>query len=116
VDVDLVVFNVTVTDGKGRPVSGLRATDFHIDEEGRGQDVALFDASDVPASVGLIVDNSGSMIDKRAEVINAALTFVAATGGEAILAVHRSRAAAVRRRDRGIWWHHAAVPVVEVHP
>jgi VWFA-related protein len=79
VDVDLVVFNVTVTDRKGRPVSGLRATDFHIDEEGRGQDVALFDASDVPASVGLIVDNSGSMIDKRAEVINAALTFVAAS-------------------------------------
>jgi Ca-activated chloride channel family protein len=79
VDVNLVVFNVAVTDGKGRPVSGLRATDFHIDEEGRGQDVALFDASDVPASVGLIVDNSGSMIDKRAEVIDAALTFVAAS-------------------------------------
>ena len=30
VDVDLVVFNVTVTDGKGRHVSGLKASDFHI--------------------------------------------------------------------------------------
>lgn len=79
VDVDLVVFNVTVTDSKGRPVSGLRATDFHIDEDGGAQDIALFDASDVPASVGLIVDGSGSMIDKRTEVINAALAFVSAS-------------------------------------
>ena len=79
VDVDLVVFNVTVTDRKGRSVPGLRRSDFQINEEGRGQDVALFDASDVPASVGLIVDNSGSMADKRAEVIQAALAFVAAS-------------------------------------
>jgi len=77
VDVDLVVFNVTVTDRKGRSVAGLRPTDFHIDEAGRAQDVALFDAADVPASVGLIVDNSGSMTDKRSEVVNAALAFVA---------------------------------------
>jgi len=79
VDVDLVVFNVTVTDRRGRSVTGLQGSDFQIDEEGRAQDVALFDATDVPASVGLIVDNSGSMADKRAEVIGAALAFVAAS-------------------------------------
>jgi Ca-activated chloride channel homolog len=79
VDVDLVVFNVTVTDGKGRAISGLQATDFRITEEGRDQMVAFFDAADVPASIGLIVDNSGSMADKRAEVIDAALAFVAAS-------------------------------------
>ena len=79
VDVNLVVFNVTVTDSKGRAISGLRATDFRISEEGRDQMVAFFDAADVPASVGLIVDNSGSMADKRAEVIDAALAFVAAS-------------------------------------
>ena len=79
VDVNLVVFNVTVTDRKGRPVAGLQRSDFQIDEEGRAQVVALFDATDVPASVGLIVDNSGSMADKRAEVIGAALAFVAAS-------------------------------------
>jgi len=73
------VVNVTVTDGKGRPVSGLQAGDFHIVEDNRNQDVALFDAADVPAIVGLIVDNSGSMIDKRAEVVTAALAFVAAS-------------------------------------
>ena len=79
VDVDLVVFNVTVTDRKGRAIAGLRATDFRIDEEGRDQVVAFFDAADVPANIGLIVDNSGSMADKRAEVIDAALAFVAAS-------------------------------------
>ena len=79
VDVDLVVFNVTVTDGKGRHVSGLQASDFHIPEENRLQDITLFNAEDVPASVGLIIDNSGSMSDKRADVAKAALAFVDAS-------------------------------------
>src|SRR6185503_18914597 len=79
VDVDLVVFNVTVTDRRGRSIPDLQRTDFHIDEDGRAQDVALFDANDVPASVGLIVDNSGSMADKRADVVGPALACVAAS-------------------------------------
>ncbi len=79
VDVDLVVFTVTVTDGKGRPVAGLQRGDFQVAEEGQAQPVVLFDARDVPASVGLIVDNSGSMADKRGDVIRAALAFVAAS-------------------------------------
>ena len=79
VDVDLVVFNVTVSDGKGRHVSGLKASDFHVEEENRLQDIKLFNAEDVPASVGLIIDNSGSMHDKRADVIQAALAFAEAS-------------------------------------
>jgi Ca-activated chloride channel homolog len=82
VDVDLVVFNVTVTDGKGRQVSGLKAGDFRVFEEGRLQDVKLFHAEDTPASVGLIIDNSGSMREKRADVAKAALTFVTASNPE----------------------------------
>jgi VWFA-related protein len=82
VDVDLVVFNVTVTDGKGRQVSGLKANDFHILEENRPQDIKLFNADDVPASVGLIIDNSGSMRDKSADVAQAALTFAGASNPE----------------------------------
>jgi VWFA-related protein len=82
VDVDLVVFNVTVTDGKGRHVSGLKASDFHVYEENRLQDIKLFHAEDVPASVGLIIDNSGSMINKRADVIKAARAFADASNSE----------------------------------
>jgi Ca-activated chloride channel family protein len=82
VDVDLVVFNVTVTDGKGRHVSGLKAGDFHIYEENHLQDIALFNAENVPASVGLVVDNSGSMRDKRAAIAKAALAFASARNSE----------------------------------
>lgn len=82
VDVDLVVFNVTVTDGKGRQVSGLKMGDFQIREENRLQNIKLFNAEDVPASVGLIVDNSGSMRNKRTDVVNAALAFAGAGNSE----------------------------------
>src|SRR4029079_10116524 len=58
--VDLVVFNVTVTDRKGRHVSRLTQDDFVVSEDNAPQTSALFSAEDVPASVGLIIDNSGS--------------------------------------------------------
>jgi Ca-activated chloride channel homolog len=82
VDVDLVVFNVTVTDGKDRQVSGLKADDFQIREDNRLQKIKLFNAEDVPASVGLIIDNSGSMRNKRTDVVNAALAFAGASNPE----------------------------------
>jgi Ca-activated chloride channel homolog len=82
VDVDLVLFNVTVTDGRDRHVSGLKASDFHIFEENRSQEITLFAPEDVPASVGLIIDNSSSMHDKRADVARAALAFTNASNPE----------------------------------
>jgi Ca-activated chloride channel family protein len=81
-DVALAVFNVTVTDGKGRHVAGLTARDFQVDEDGRAQAITLFDGADRPASVGLIVDSSGSMLDKRSDVVKAALSFVAASNSQ----------------------------------
>jgi hypothetical protein len=78
VDVDLVVFNVTVVDGKGRPVAGLQPGDFVLSEDGRPQVIVLYRAEDVPATVGLVIDNSGSMIDNRSEVVDAAVAFMAA--------------------------------------
>ena len=80
--VDLVVFNVTVTDGKGRHVSGLTRADFAVAEDGRAQEITLFSAEEVPATVGLIVDNSGSMLDKNRQVADAALAFVGASHPE----------------------------------
>src|SRR5204862_5479314 len=79
VDVDLVVFNVAVTDGMGRPVSGLKASDFHVYEENRLQNIKLFHAENVAASVGLLIDNSGSMLNKRADVVEAAFAFASAS-------------------------------------
>jgi Ca-activated chloride channel homolog len=82
VDVDLVIFNVTVTDSKGRHVSGLKRSDFQIYEENHLQDITLFNAEDVPASVGLVIDNSGSMYNKRAHVAKAALAFADSSNPE----------------------------------
>ena len=82
VDVDLVVFNVAVTDGKGRHVSGLKASDFHVYEENRLQNIKLFHAENVAASVGLLIDNSGSMLNKRADVVEAALAFASASNSD----------------------------------
>lgn len=79
VDVDLVVFNVTVTDDDGHVVSGLTREDFRLLDEGVPQDLALFQPADAPATVGLIVDSSGSMREKRADVAAAALAFANAS-------------------------------------
>jgi VWFA-related protein len=78
VDVDLAVFNVTVLEN-GRPVTGLTEKDFHIYEEGREEKIRIFQAEDTPATVGMLIDNSGSMNNKRNEVVNAALAFVGAS-------------------------------------
>src|SRR5690242_16081832 len=75
VDVDLVVFNVTVLDKKGRLVPGLDEKNFEIYEDGKPQEIRLFNPEDIPATVGLVIDNSGSMSKKVPDVINAATAF-----------------------------------------
>jgi Ca-activated chloride channel homolog len=79
VDVDVALFNLTVLDGKGKTVTGLTAENFKIYEDGRPQKIKIFQPEDSPATVGLVLDNSGSMMNKRADAVTAALTFVAAS-------------------------------------
>ena len=79
VDVDLVLFNITVLDGDGRTVSGLSADHFQVHEDGREQTIKVFQPEDTPATVGLVIDNSGSMMNRRADVVTAALAFVGAS-------------------------------------
>lgn len=75
VDVNLVVLHATVRDHKGF-VSDLRARDFQVYEDGVRQSIQLFQHEDIPVTVGLVVDHSGSMRPKLAEVIAATHTFV----------------------------------------
>ena len=82
VDVDFVVFNVTVTDERGRLVGGLEPEDFRVSEDGVPQKISLFRPEDAPATVGLIIDSSGSMRERRADVAEAALAFVGASNPE----------------------------------
>src|SRR5215471_2334824 len=79
VDVDLAVFNVTVLDSNHRPVAGLTADNFRVYEDGHEQKVKIFQAEDTPTTLGLVIDNSGSMANKKRDVITAALAFIGAS-------------------------------------
>jgi Ca-activated chloride channel family protein len=76
IDVDLVLVSATVTDQLNRYVSGLESEHFQIWEDKVEQKVEYFNAEDVPISVGVIFDVSGSMKDKIATSRNAATTFL----------------------------------------
>src|SRR5215510_114965 len=79
VDVDLAVFNITVLDSAHRPVAGLTTSSFHVYEDGREEKIKIFRPEDTPATIGLILDNSGSMANKQKDVVTAALSFVGAS-------------------------------------
>ena len=78
-DVNLVVLPVTVRDRNGRFVSGLNVSNFQVYEDGKLQKVTLFRDEDVPVTVGLVVDHSGSMAAKQLEMIEGAQAFVQAS-------------------------------------
>jgi Ca-activated chloride channel family protein len=79
VDVNLVVLHTTVLDDRGRFADGLKEENFRILEDKGEQKVAVFKREDVPVSMGLVIDNSGSMRDKRPRVNEAAITLVEAS-------------------------------------
>jgi Ca-activated chloride channel family protein len=74
-DVELALVNTTVTDPYGRLVTGLEKENFRIYEDGVEQEVATFSSEDVPISIGVIFDMSGSMSDKADKAKEAAVEF-----------------------------------------
>jgi len=82
VNVHLVLLNATVRDAKGRFASDLGEQDFQVYEDGIRQSVRLFRHEDIPVTVGLVVDHSGSMRSKLSDVIGAARTFVQSSSPE----------------------------------
>ena len=75
VNVNVVVLSATAQDHNNALVSGLGKDDFQVYEDGVLQQIKYFSHEDIPVTVGLVVDNSGSMKPKRADVIAAALAF-----------------------------------------
>jgi Ca-activated chloride channel family protein len=78
-DVDEVILNCTVIDQDGHLVQDLHQNDFQVFEDNTPQQVVSFQHSDLPVSMGILVDNSGSMRDKRPAVNAAALDLVRAS-------------------------------------
>jgi Ca-activated chloride channel family protein len=76
VQVEFVALPVSVVNRDGHPVTGLKQENFKVYEDRVLQDIALFKQEDVPVSVGLVIDTSGSMRYKQDSVHAAALRFV----------------------------------------
>ena len=72
--VDLITLNATVTDASGHAVTGLRAEDFIVYEDGERQQVSQFEAERVPVSLGLALDTSGSMAGEKISAAQAAVS------------------------------------------
>ena len=75
----LVVLQATVTNKHGDLVTNLDEHAFSIFENGKRQPLSLFRRDDVPVSIGLLIDNSGSMRSLRTKVEAAALAFARAS-------------------------------------
>ncbi|MBZ5700987.1 MAG: VWA domain-containing protein [Acidobacteriia bacterium] len=75
IDVDLALVNVTVTDPYSRLVTGLEAENFRVFEDNVEQEIVHFSSEDVPISIGVIFDLSGSMANKVAKSREAAIQF-----------------------------------------
>ncbi len=78
-DTRLVVLHATVVDGKGRLVTTLQREAFKVFENGVQQPIRLFRREDIPISLGLVIDNSGSMTNRRQAVESAAIAMVKAS-------------------------------------
>src|SRR6185295_9115032 len=76
VDVQLVQLPVSVLDKRGLPVLDLRRDDFAIYEDKVSQNISVFLQEDIPVSVGLVIDSSGSMADKAGKLKIATGTFL----------------------------------------
>lgn len=76
VDVDLVLVNATVTNPRNQYVTGLEKEHFQVWEDKVEQEITYFSSEDVPLSVGIIFDISGSMKDKLSVARDAAVTFL----------------------------------------
>jgi VWFA-related protein len=70
---NLVVLHINVFDGRSDAVANLPQSAFQVVEDGRTQDITFFSNVDVPVSVGLVIDNSGSMI-ARHDMVTAGVT------------------------------------------
>jgi len=75
-EVDEVTLHATVVDDKNRLVTDLDRNDFTVFEDGKPQKITSFRREDIPVAMGIVIDNSGSMRDKRQAVNAAAINFV----------------------------------------
>ena len=95
----LVVLNVSVFDHDGKVVRDLGKSAFTVYENGEKQTLNVFRQDDVPISLGLIIDTSASMTDKRDRVASAALAMVKASNPQDEVFIINFNESAMLARD-----------------
>ena len=102
-NVDWVLLAVTVLDRRGGFVSALNKDQFTVFEDGRPQQIQVFEHAVTPLTIGLIVDSSGSMRPKRSSVVAAVLTLVQSLKpqDEVFIVNFNDRASLGLRSDQG---------------
>lgn len=78
-EVQEVVLHATVVDERHRLVTDLDRSAFTVYEDGQPQKITSFRREDIPVAMGIVIDNSGSMNNKRTAVNQAALNLVRAS-------------------------------------
>lgn len=81
-EIEEVVLHATVVDDQNHLITGLTRDKFEVFEDGKHQDLTSFRKERVPVALGILIDNSGSMLPKRAKVNEAALQLVDASQQE----------------------------------
>lgn len=76
VDSSLVVLNATITDAKGKPITGLKNNQFTVLEDGKAQEISLFETQNTPFAAVILIDTSGSMEERVALARSAAIRFL----------------------------------------
>ena len=75
-EVDEVTLHATVVDDHNRLITNLAKSDFTVFEDGKAQKITSFRNEDIPVAMGIVIDNSGSMREKRPAVNAAAINLV----------------------------------------
>jgi len=81
-EVQEVVLHATVVDEAGGPVTQLDRNAFTIFQNGAPEAITSFRREDVPVEIGILIDNSGSMRDKRAKINDAVLNLIRASSSQ----------------------------------
>ena len=76
VDSSIVVLNATITDQSGKIVNGLKQTQFKIFEDGKEQTIESFSAEQTPFAAVILLDTSGSMLQRISLARSAAINFL----------------------------------------
>ena len=81
-EVQEVFLHATVVDEMGRLVTSLNLHDFTVYQNGQPEQITSFQKEDVPVAIGIVIDNSGSMRDKRARVNQAVVNLIRASNSQ----------------------------------